>query len=223
MKTTWDVWDIEKGVVAKSFDTSDEADEWLANTGINGEVLESRNPWWAILNDFQSFLDTAPEWSDGDEIRDLAQLQVTRGFEMLRAAEEAAPNNGKFARIDLGLSDCLETDDPNQGETTAFFIHTDDGEWAQFTYEGLQRQDGSSAGLHLSTDDGFWRWNNLRWSDVTISFEPIKRYVVGPVLGPYALGHFDTLEEVAAFQGTLDQERLAKGDFYLDDMESGEA
>lgn len=103
MKTTWEVWDIEKGEAVNSFDTSEAADAWLTDAGINGEVLESRNPWWAILNDFQAFLDTAPEWSDGDEIRALAQLQVERGFEILRAEE--APVNllaGRMARCGCG-------------------------------------------------------------------------------------------------------------------------
>lgn len=58
-------------------------------------------------------------------------------------------------------------------------------------------------------------------SGVTVktNVNPSPRYYVGRIgTGDPALGSFDTIEEVYAFQKTLDQDALANGEFYLDDM-----
>lgn len=82
------------------------------------------------------------------------------------------------AKITLGLSDCIEVngeplEDPNQGEMVSFTVDLVDGPWVQFTYEELRDQDGSKELGVAMRQDGFWGYNDLRWSDLTISIEEV--------------------------------------------------
>lgn len=51
----------------------------------------------------------------------------------------------------------------------------------------------------------------------------LRRFVVGHLPSFSVLDSFETMDEVRAFQATLDQDALARGDYYLDDMTEGEA
>lgn len=47
----------------------------------------------------------------------------------------------------------------------------------------------------------------------------VYRFVVGENNAPSRIGSYETMEQVVAWQETLDQERLHRGDYYIDDME----